>query len=158
MDLHRVNCHANLKRKAVSQDGQPKTKKRRLMSGEDESMEWILTCDMDSKYMEDNSQLAELQNQFQTMSLMGDGEEHMEWSDLDCMNKMFSSQMDDLEKRFKKMSLLSLLGDIEEHMEWTHISNNMDSNRSDCNENLKRKAVSQSGTNKKRRKVMSSLE
>ena len=68
-------------------------------------MEWILTCDMDSKYMVDNSQLAEMQNKFQTMSLMGDGEQHMEWSDLYSMNKMFNSQMDDLEKRFKKMSL-----------------------------------------------------
>ena len=46
-------------------------------------LEWILTCDILSKYMVDNSQLAELQNQFQTMSLMDDGEEHMEWSDLD---------------------------------------------------------------------------
>ena len=123
------------------------------MSEGDESMEWILTCDILSKYMVDNSQLAELQNQFQTMSLMDDGEEHMEWSDLDSMNiKVFNSQMDDLEKQFQKMSLVSLLGDIEEHMEWTHISNNIGSNRVDCNENLKRKAVSQSGRNKKKRR------
>ena len=72
--------------------------------------------------------------------------------------KVFNSQMDDLEKQFQKMSLVSLLGDIEEHMEWTHISKNMGSNRVDCNENLKRKAVSQSGRNKKKRKIMISLE